>query len=273
MVHGHGELVGCSPRSGAASDDSLLTAATAAQAAGLAVAIAPHIDVLDGTFRGEIEPDDREAWFDSYARMLGDYAALAEEAGASRFIVGTELTSMSVDEDQFRELIALVRERFSGAVTYGANWIEEAEQVKFWDALDLIAVDAYMPLRTESETPSVDELVEAWQPYVERAQTLHDGWGLPVEFAELGYASRLGTAAAGGQPADGSPDEAAQADAYEAAFRAWSGQPWFEGIWWWDFPIATSDPDGGGFTPTGKLAEEVLARWQGGTVPPPSATP
>ena len=38
------------------TDESILDAAAEARAEGLRVALKPHVDVLDGTFRGEIRP-------------------------------------------------------------------------------------------------------------------------------------------------------------------------------------------------------------------------
>jgi hypothetical protein len=43
------------------------------------------------------------------------------------------------------------------------------------------------------------------------------------------------------------------------AYRAWVQPDWFRGIWWWDWSVDGGDPDGGGFTPEGKLAERVVA--------------
>ena len=45
------------------------------------VMLKPHVDVIDGTFRGEIEPADRAAWFASYGSMIDHYADLAERGG------------------------------------------------------------------------------------------------------------------------------------------------------------------------------------------------
>ena len=44
--------------------DSVANLVRMAQRLGLEVAIKPHVDVKDGTFRGEIQPLDRAAWFE-----------------------------------------------------------------------------------------------------------------------------------------------------------------------------------------------------------------
>ena len=144
--------------------------------------------------------------------------------------------------------------------------MQGAQAIDFWDDLDYIGIDAYMPLKTHnSQDPSVDALVAAWRPYVGDMKKLSDEWDKQVLFTELGYESRLGTAARIDQ-GDAPISMEAQANAYEAAFRALSPLPWFAGIWWWEWSaerigIGTSD---GGFNPEGKPAESVLRIWQTG---------
>lgn len=245
------------------TDASVLTAAREARRLGFDVAIKPHVDVRDGTFRGEIQPLDREAWFASYGELVDHYAKLAQRAGAKTFVIGTELTSVSGDGEQWRELISQARERFDGKITFAANWVDGAEAIGFWDALDMIGIDGYMPLGTEAN-PSVEDLVTEWGPYAERMMALHERWGKRILFTELGYESRLGTAARieqGTAPIS----EAAQANAYEAAFRALTPLPFFRGIWWWEWSAEGIGigPGDGGFSPEGKEAADVLEDWQG----------
>lgn len=247
------------------TDAGLEQAVATARELGMTVAIAPHVDVRDGTFRGLIAPTDPAAWFASYRRLLDQYAELAARTGASQFVVGTELTSMTADQTAWRALIARARRRFDGQLTYAANWVDEAERIEFWDALDELGINAYMPLETGVPSPTVAALVEAWLPYRQRIETLHERWQLPVVFTELGYQSREDAAAAGGTPATGPVSQQAQADAYEAAYRAWAQPDWFRGIWWWDWSVDGGDPDGGGFTPEGKLAERVVGSYNGGS--------
>lgn len=245
------------------TDASVLAAAREAHRLGLDVAIKPHVDVRDGTFRGEIQPLDRDAWFASYGELVDRYAELAQRAGARYFVIGTELTSMSGDEEQWRDLIARARRRFDGKITFAANWVDGAEAITFWDALDMIGIDAYMPLGSDPD-PTTDELVADWQPYAERMQALHERWGKRILFTELGYESRLGTAARidHGDPA---VSEDAQATAYEAAFRALTPLPFFRGIWWWEWSAEGIGigPGDAGFSPEGKKAADVLEAWQG----------
>lgn len=71
------------------SDSSLESVIAAARQLGLMVILKPHIDVLDGTFRGDIQPDDREKWFKSYSDFIGYYADSATMMEADVFSIGT----------------------------------------------------------------------------------------------------------------------------------------------------------------------------------------
>jgi exo-beta-1,3-glucanase (GH17 family) len=219
--------------------------------------------VLDGTFRGDLAPKDPAAWMAAYTGFVTHVADLGKQVGATALVVGTELTNLQSRTADWRSLIAQVRARFSGQLTYAANWVDGAEKVAFWDALDLIGVDAYMPIVKDDPDPTVPQLVAGWQPWRARLQKLNEQWGKPVLFTELGYPSRLGAAEHPSQEGSGAISQAAQARAYEAAFRAFDGTAWFHGIWWWDWPADGGDPvaDAGGYTMNGKLAERTLTRW------------
>jgi hypothetical protein len=247
------------------SDASIVAAAATARGAGLRVGIAPHINVRDGTFRGEIAPSSRDAWMASYRRIVEHYADLAARVDADLFVVGSELASMSGDDAAWRALIASVRGRFDGQVTYAANWVQEAETVRFWDALDSVGIDAYMPL-TEDAAPTVAELEAGWRPWIARMRALHDRTGKPVLISELGYTSRARTASAPAQEGDGAVSPIAQANAYQAAFSQLGHRDWVSGIAIWDWS-ADGRTTAGGYSPQGKPAEAVLTRWYGGREP------
>jgi len=246
-----------------ATDDGVRAIAAAARDRGMTIALKPHVDVLDGTFRGDIDPDDPAAWMRSYTGFVTHLADLATEVGATTFVIGTELETLSRRTDDWRALIDQVRQRYSGRLTYAANWVAEAERVKFWDALDLIGIDAYMPLTKDDPDPTVAELVRGWQPWRRRLASLSASVDRPVLFTELGYPSRLGAADRPSQEGDGAISQPAQARLYEAAFRVFEDVPWFHGVWWWDWPGDGGDParDAGSYTPAGKLAERTMTRW------------
>jgi Glycoside Hydrolase Family 113 len=119
-----------------------------------------------------------------------------------------------------------------------------------------------MPLDTGSANPTVDQLIDAWKPYVDRISALHDKIGKPVLFTELGYQSRLGAALHPSGGSTGGEAQVPQARAYDAAFRVWSvDKPWFGGIYRWVWPAEVGQPgEAADFTPQGKLAQNTLER-------------
>jgi hypothetical protein len=155
---------------------------------------------------------------------------LARTSGARLVVIGTKLMSMSRHTAQWRELVARVRAPFPGRVTFAANQLAGASKIAFWDALDYVGIDAYMPLAANNPNPTVDELVRAWTEfrdetgvrhhYLDQIGALQRRTRKPVLFTELGYRSGLGTAA---RPWDWDSSLVAaqepQARAYEAAFR------------------------------------------------------
>lgn len=241
---------------------AVLSAMRYARRLGFRTSVKPLVDAGDGSFRGALAPRDRAQFYRSYAQLLDQAAVLASAGQADALVIGTELKSLSSDEARWRELIARARRAFSGRLTYGANWVDEAEQVAFWDALDEIGVDAYMPL-SQTDDPSVDQLVAAWRPYRRRLAALAARWHKPVVLTELGYPSRLGAARRPGVEGAGAIDERAQARAYEAAFLALRGERWLRGIWWWDWSAdgLNARIGDGSFRPAGKAAERVLRRF------------
>ncbi|HEX2016144.1 MAG TPA: hypothetical protein VGN69_05565 [Solirubrobacteraceae bacterium] len=254
------------------TDASLVHAMVTARSLGLEVALKPQVDVRDGTFRGDIQPSSAPRWFAAYTSMVNHYAALASRTGARTLIVGDELTSMARDQVYFRAVIASARARFHGRLTYAANWVQGAEQIAFWDALDAIGIDAYMPLTPGQINPSVATLTAAWKPWIDRVVRLRQRWGRPVLFTELGYASRSTAAQAPANEGSGSVDDLAQARAYAAALRVWRGVPGFAGIYWWDWSAdghnaAVGD---GSYRPAGKLAEAVLRQYNDAPLDPRS---
>lgn len=94
----------------------------------------------------------------------------------------------------WRALIAQVREIYAGKLTYAANF-DQYFEVGFWDALDIIGINAYFQLRDPSRArPAGDslqeELRDGWKGVftdiqrMRRTQKLGDK---PVLFTELGY--------------------------------------------------------------------------------------
>ena len=178
------------------------------------------MNVNDGTWRGRIAPTDGAVWWASYNAMIAHYADLAQVGGATMFVVGTELQSMTLAEARWRTVIHNVQARFSGKLTYAAGY-QEFQQIKFWDELNYIGVDAYFALSNEVGD-SVATLTSRWTSWGWK-KALADtatAFGKPILFTEVGYRSTPDTALHPGLSGwTGSIDLGAQAKAYEAFYR------------------------------------------------------
>ena len=245
-------------------DAGLLRAMAYAKSLGMRVELKLGVDVAGGGWRGQIAPADVGSWFESYNAMISHYAMLAQKAGASVLVLGAELDSMVRYTPQWRTVIATARSRYAGALTYGANWVSGADQVHFWDALDYIGVDAYMPLATPADpNPTVAQLDASWAPYVTELGQLVTHYRKPAIFTEIGYQSVTGTAVTPWSTPTGSVSQTDQANAYQSAYAVWSKVPWFHGIFWWDWRPSSFSVTDGQYSPRGKLAAGVMTAWNG----------
>jgi hypothetical protein len=242
------------------TDDALKHAINMAHSLGMKVMLKPHLDIEDGTYRGDFYPV--QGWFPAYAKFIKHYAKMAKEFNAEMYCVGVELRGATTweQEARWRELIRDVRKIYDGPLTYAANW-DEYPNIDFWDALDYIGIDAYFPL-TDKYDATLPEIVRGWE---KRADEI-EGWlakknlAKPILFTELGYPSVDG---ANVQPWVGISnvrDRQEQADCITAAFQVLTRRDWFRGFYWWHY-FPTDRPLVEDLTLRGKLAEEVVSQW------------
>lgn len=239
-----------------------------AHAAGLRVMLKPQVYVPRG-WVGSLDFETEEAWQsweNDYEAYILPFAEMAEELDVALFCIGTEFkTAVPKREAFWRRLIEKVRQRYSGPLTYAANWDEYAK-VPFWDALDYVGVDAYFPL-SETATPSVDELVQYWQPWVEQLRDFSHQAQRPILFTEYGYLSVDGCAGKTWELekklTELAPNQQAQANAIDALLTVFSQEEFWAGgfLWkWYPTRRGREDQDGKDYTPQGKSALEILRR-------------
>ncbi len=252
------------------TDSDLIHAINRAHSLGLKVMLKPHLDLWKDPshWRGEIglEFDSEkqwEEWFSSYRSFIERYAALADENGADQFCVGTELVGTSHRASEWRRVVSGIRALYPGPIVYAANHSGEEISLTWWDTVDFIGVDAYYPL-ANNKIPTHRDLIEAWKPRIEQLAALAAKWQKPLLLTEIGYRSLDGAAS---QPwnwqISGEVDLGEQAICYRAVIEAFSLQPWFSGIFWWDWgpdPLA-GGPGDDGYTPHRKPAEDILRSW------------
>lgn len=255
------EIFPQSPKGGSTpTDNALRHAINTAHKLGIKVMLKPHLDIEEGTYRGELFPV--EGWFPYYERFMLYYAKLAADTNCEMYSIGVELKGATTweQEENWRKLIKKIRRIYKGPITYSANW-DEYENVGFWDAVDYIGIDAYYPL-TEDRNATLEQITAGWKF---RADDL-EAWlkqkklNKPILFTELGYPSVDG---ANVQPWVGvseKTDRQEQADCIDASFRVLSKRPWFKGIYWWHY-FPKDRPLMEDLTLKGKLGEDVMANW------------
>lgn len=239
--------------------------AKALHAKGVRIMIKPHLWIGHGYFTGDLMMADEAGWEAlevSYRAYILYYAELAEAVGAELFCVGNELYGFAGGRPEFfRRLIAEVRGVYKGKVTYAENW-DKYEKITFWDALDMIGVNAYFPL-SHNRTPEVQVLAEAWVPYKEALRSCALKFRKPVLFTEFGYRSMDYNARS---PWDSSRDIAtvnhgAQVNALQALGSEIWTEKWFAGgfLWkWFPFHDRAGGMDNNRFTVQNKPAQEVI---------------
>lgn len=255
-------------------DKGLIQTTLLAKKHGIKTLLKPHIwlmDRTDGKWLGDINMDSEkqwQEWFTNYRTFILHYARLAEEHQMEALCIGTELHTPAVThEKEWRDLIREIRQVYRGQLTYAANWYKEYEEIRFWDALDFIGIQAYFPL-SKNEYPSLEELNKGWSRHMGQMEKVQRKFKKPIVFTEAGYKSTPDAAIEPWQWPDRQAREMAQseetqANGYEALFQTFWPKPYFAGLflWKWYPRIREGRRDRYGFTPQHKAAEKVMARW------------
>ena len=253
-------------RQGSETDEAVSRAIRSAQGEGLAVLLKPHV-WSRGSWPGEIEMDDREDWdrfFESYERWIVHYALLAEIHEVPLFSVGVELSKATIGQEQrWRDLVQRVRQLYSGALVYAANWGPEFESLEFWDVFDYLGIDAYYPLSDDPDATD-QALREGADAMLDRIERVQHRYSKPVLFTEIGFASTRGAWIRPweGHLAEG-PSGADQLRSYRAVLEAMESRRWIGGVFWWEWPsdLRRGRQDSRGFMPVGKPAQALLEEW------------
>jgi len=268
------------------TDQSLIDGINFVKSLGMKVTLKVHDFPNDGQWSAFINPGDRGTWFANYSALLNHLGTIAQQHGVYEIVIGNELLSMtestvnSTNTQNWVSMIGNLRRVYSGRLSYGANWggdpnfTDEKDHIDFWGSLDDIGISGYFNLS--------DNLQASWSGILtNEIAPLHSRFNKPILFTEIGYKA---LDAAHQHPwmwwQGGSPNLQEQANDYDALFSFWGGVPYFSGVSLWQW---SSDPNAGGvndgdYTPQGKPAQDVMAKWFAGnqltsTTPPPNPTP
>jgi len=233
--------------------------------AGLEVTLFPIVRLSEPRnpkeWRGTLAPANRDAWFASYGALLADLASLGALTGASRLVVGSELSSLDGDLARCRPLVERIRALFGGTLVYSANW-DHYQHARLYDLVDEIGVVAYFNLREKDGPSDVPSLTARWRSLRHEMEFNLSAYAKPLVLTELGYRSRTGaTAAPWDEVQGGVPDVDEQTRAFQAFREAWTARGQapsrLAGLYVWNWygyggPATTS------YTPRGKPAVEVI---------------
>ncbi len=256
------------------TNQQLRAAIQAAHALGFRVMLKPHVDLMHDHlpcgryWRGEIGTGfselDWKQWMASYMQMFLPYAQLAQEEKVEMLSINCELyVANAKAAPLWRNLVASVRQVYSGKLTLASNWSPAPDTLTWWDALDYIGVDAYFPLKGKT----VEELVSEWRPVLESIGALSAKQNKSVIFTELGFPNGNGLR----NYTPSAADYDMQATHYEAVFQATASLDWFLGTFWWNWETDAAYAAGDDcFTPQWKPAVDVLRKHYGATLPPPT---
>jgi hypothetical protein len=254
--------------SGTPTPESLEHAITTAHSLGLKVMLKPMVEAVEReeslpypVWRGEIQPSDE--WFESYSEFINFFAEFAEQNGVEMFCVGCEYKATTGEREQWETVIQGVRERYSGLLTYAADWTNY-RNIEWWDSVDYVGIDAYFPLSVLKYDPSFDELKNAWVNYADEIEVWVATVNMPVILTEIGYRSGDGTnMAPSNYWSDMAVDLQEQRDCYEAAFQTLWNRGWFYGFYWWTWIYDPTEggPNDSNHTPQNKLAQDTITQW------------
>lgn len=240
-----------------------------AHEAGIAVMLKPQV-WMPGSWTGALSfdtPAEWTQWETAYSRYILRFASLADSLHAEMFCIGTEFqTAIQSRPDYWKNLIAAIRKKYSGKLTYSANW-DDWDKVPFWNELDYIGLGGYFPL-VDKAMPEVSELKEAWKPIRERLKAFSEKYQKPVLFTECGYLSVDGCGWRNWELeqniASRNINQQAQANCIEALLSTFQPEPWWAGSFLWKWFPNMQGHEGypeRDYTPQGKLAENVLKKW------------
>lgn len=269
------------------SDAQVIAAINDIHAAGMNVLLKPMLDVSNGTWRGMIKPSAANVgtWFTNYNTFIDHYATLAAGNGVNLFSVGCELNNMEQYSSNWTSLISGVRGIYtaqgnnSEKLTYAANWAGNNlgnggyTSIAWWNQLDYIGIDAYFPLANQAD-PSESSLLSSWGNEATAINNWRMSVGLSnknVIFTEAGYEAKSTTAENPSGVGNGSTpqDVQAQANAYQSLLQTMVPEPWWDGVFWWEWSPQVPGSTDNSFDPQNKpLTDAVLESYY---VPEPGA--
>jgi hypothetical protein len=256
------------------NDSIFMTSVNEMHGRGMHVFLKPHIWMRDG-WRSNIQMDNEDewdTWFESYRKHMVHYAMLAELLEIDLYCIGTELkSSIKAQPHKWNELITEIKTVYSGKLTYAMNWDDDFDDIKFWEQMDYIGIQAYYPL-TKQRNPLLSDIMKGWERHIKKLEKASIKYKKPILFTEIGYRSdEIATIEpwvwdSAVTDTTNIKSNKIQNLAYEALFQKVWNEDWFAGMYFWQWHIDSNEERSRinkDFSPRYKSAENTLAKWYG----------
>ena len=245
--------------------EGVIQTITYAHQAGLKVMLKPHVWVIGQGWPGDFTLESEaewQVWEEQYGRYLRTMTDIADSMGVEMLCIGTEYRHPAAERPDFwKAQIQTIRARYSGLLTYAANW-DNFQNITFWDQLDYIGIDAYFPL-CEQKTPTLQTLRKGWQEPLQQIKNIQSDFDKPILFTEYGYQSADYMAKGHWEASQGEQpvNLEAQQRGYQVLYEVFWEEPWFAGGFLWKWFADHSEAGGeahNGYTPQNKPALSII---------------
>lgn len=235
-------------------DEDLIALIDEAHSRDLEVYLSPHVAPENWgpgvKGKGDLEPSNPDLFFTSYKNFINHYADIAQQTGVEMFSIGNELDTLTQEDlvqnsqidktAAWRDVIQSVRGHYGGTLTYSVSCSNEVRSgpqlIKFWDDLDVIGWEWYVPIATREHEDLSIMRANAERIIQNNMRPLYDEYGKPIVITEIGWEAYAGAGAHtyGVGPSEGG-DRVEQASCYEAVFQAIEDEDFIKGmhIWTW----------------------------------------
>lgn len=218
---------------------------------GIGIEIQPLVLIHDkkdasNLITDRIAPSDPKLWMNNHSAEIIKWAKLAEEIGADRFTVFTDLdqhmTWNPILKEDWVKLTHDIKKIYTGHITSTAwtngqnfgnfNSIIECTPIEIWKSLDSIGIGFFPEPITNKNNPTLDELTSGWYKNgvgispIEFLKGLNEKYEKPIYISDRTFRSFDGTNVDEGQIFQSNinlePDYQEQADLFESFLRVFS---------------------------------------------------
>lgn len=224
------------------SDEDIIQFVNNAHNHGIKVCLKPMIHSEDNVWRAHIgfpdlNMDDLNAywqpWFESYKNFILRYAELAQQCGVEMLCIGCEMLGTEHRKYDWEYIIKEVRRVYKGTIVYNTNHDHE-DDYDWFSQLDYIGTSAYYPVGEPDS--SYASMMENWKNVRIRLDSIAQKQGKRFIFMEIGCRS---VKSASQHPWDFTQDldynEQEQEDFYCSCLNTFYDDPYFAGVFWWDW--------------------------------------